>query len=213
MLIKPSDRLAPSRRCTLIQLALGTSAFGLLGCGPRTSGEDAGEADEYGGSGGTPDASPDVAPLVAQHLMEQSAVALYHQLAPYVGADVNEVFAVFRGHHQAHADEVKKAIDAAGGSTEPFTAPPLPPLEGEKGALRHALTIETEAARAYLSALSQFRDPGNVARAGDILGSEVAHVIVLREALADDLGPDFAHARDLDFLHSLKVPPTGGRAP
>lgn len=192
-------RLPLSRRRVLLGLALGTAAFG-AGCGERAQAQTPYEEPP------NDDPTVDVPALVAQAVMERVAVHAYGEGKAGVGADLRPVLEAFGEHHAAHVAAVRAALDPLGVELPPFEAPTYPTLDDELAVLRYALLLESQAAHVYLTAIGQFRRKEHVVRAADILGSEVAHVIVLRQALADELAPGLAQALDVAFLRDLAVP-------
>jgi hypothetical protein len=193
-------RLPLSRRRVLLGLALGTAAFG-AGCGEQARAQAL-------SSDAPPDDDPnvDVPALVAQFVMERVASYAYAQAKDGVGADLRPVFEAFGAHHAAHVAAVQQALEALAVELPPWEAPTFPTLDDELAVLRYALLLESQAAHVYLTAIGQFLRREHVVRAADILGSEVAHVIVLRQGLADELAPGLAQAQDVAFLRDLAVP-------
>jgi len=92
----------------------------------------------------------------------------------------------FKGSHESHREALSAVIKSLGGS-------PVDPkkdydfsafeLRSEADVLRLALFLEMKAARAYQSAVSQFKTKSLLDAAVRIMGDEVSHATVLRSAL------------------------------
>lgn len=170
----------PDRRLFLSALMGGAAVAasgGLLGC--RKPGA---------APGGEPRPTGDLSILNGALVLEHTAIYAY-VLAGGSGLLSKGVLAVggaFKGSHESHREALSAVIRDLGGSpAEPrkeydFSAFEL---KSEADVLRLALFLEMKAARAYQSAVSQFKTKSLLEAAARIMGDEVSHATVLRGAL------------------------------
>lgn len=130
----------------------------------------------------------DVALLNVALELEHTAIYAYGLAAGsgLLSPGVLGVGGLFKGSHEVHRTALTTAIHDLGGF--PITAKPSYDLSAfdlatEADVLRLALFLELKAARAYREALSQFRHRRLQEAAARILGDEVSHATVLRQAL------------------------------
>ena len=92
----------------------------------------------------------------------------------------------FKGSHESHREALSAMIKSLGGSpVDPKKDYDLSAFElkSEGDVLRLALFLEMKAARAYQSAISQFRTQSLLEAAARIMGEEVSHATILRATL------------------------------
>lgn len=121
-------------------------------------------------------------------VLEHTAIYAYG-LAGGSGLLSKGVLAVggtFKSSHESHREALSAVIKSLGGSpADPkkdydFSAFEL---KSEADVLRLALFLEMKAARAYQSAVSQFKTKALLEAAARIMGDEVSHATILRAAL------------------------------
>ncbi len=121
-------------------------------------------------------------------ILEHTAIYAYG-LAGGSGLLSKGVLAVggtFKASHESHREALSAVIRSLGGApADPkkdydFSAFEL---KSEADVLRLALFLEMKAARAYQSAVSQFKTKALLDAAARILGDEVSHAAILRSAL------------------------------
>ncbi len=203
-IIRGRQTLPISRRRLLKELALGTSAFGLAGCGEKAQAQ-------------VPVACEGVAiardePLLETlAVMEDIAARTYQAAEGLLSAELRPAAAAFAEHHVAHRDDALARLVERGSDAPTFveSLTNLPELPDDLSILRYAYGVEKQAVNAYLGLISQFAEPGLRARAADILGCEIAHVIALRTVLPGPEGTDgdVIAAAAFDFVTDLVRPP------
>ena len=121
-------------------------------------------------------------------VLEHTAIYAY-SLAGGSGLLSKGVLAVggtFKGSHESHREALTAVIRSLGGSpADPKSEYDFSAFElkSEADVLRLALFLEMKAARAYQSAIAQFRTRSLLEAAARIMGDEVSHATVLRGAL------------------------------
>ncbi len=136
------------------------------------------------------DARPtgDLSILNGALVLEHTAIYAYG-LAGGSGLLSKGVLAVggtFKGSHESHREALSATIRSLGGSpADPKKDYDLSAFElkTEADVLRLALFLEMRAARAYQSAISQFKTKSLLEAAARIMGDEVSHATILRAAL------------------------------
>jgi rubrerythrin len=128
--------------------------------------------------------------------IELAAVAAYESAAGVLSRPVRRVAALFRSHHQQHADSfgaVAGAKMAAGPNEKLVTAlgPTLTGITDEAGALEFAFVLENQAAYTYAGALTLLQDPQYAAATSTILPIEAQHAVVLGLALGKSVADVF----------------------
>ncbi len=190
--------LDPARRRVLLDLAMGTTAFGagtLAGASPAVA--------QVAGARAQAEAS-DINSLLSEIWMEQVAVGLYGAAGTLLSPELRPVAALFASHHEKHLQQGLEALERLGGQAPAESLSPdgtkLPELNDDLDVLRYALSVETMAVDAYVGLVGQLSQRWLRVHAAQILGGELAHVIALR-AVVWDLGPveasDFAFTTDL----------------
>lgn len=206
-------RLDPSRRRALVQMALGTAAFGgLTGCAPEQAQAQV-----------APDCPDlvlrDVPLLESLAVMEGVAVDTYLGAADLMTPATRPAALAFAEHHAAHRQYAVDALAAREiGEPErlPLTNLPALPAEpsddGDAAILAYALSVEMQAVRAYMGLIAQLAAPDIRTKAADIMASEVAHVVALRAVLPEPAGTgDVISAAAFDFFTDLtKAPDSEG---
>lgn len=195
--IKKDRALDPARRKTLLDIALGTTAFGagsLVGVHPAV----AQVADARAASD-----DRDFKAVESEIWMEQVALGLYDAAEAMLSAELKPVAALFRSHHEKHLNHAVESIAQMGGVVDYSLAPvaeKIPEFESDDDILRYALKVETMAVDAYVGLVGQLSARWLRVGAAQILGGELAHVIALR-AVVWEIGPveasDFAFTTDL----------------
>jgi len=121
---------------------------------------------------------------------ELEAIAAYQ-----VGAEskllekpVLDLAVTFQGHHKQHADTLAKTVSKLGG--KPVGAKskydfPVDQLKSQADVLKFAAKLEQGAVSAYLGAVPLFGNRDLSKAAASILGDEVMHWAVLRNAIGE----------------------------
>jgi len=118
-----------------------------------------------------------------------------------LGKGALAVGGTFKGSHESHREALSAVIRSLGGSpADPrkeydFSAFEL---KSEADVLRLALFLEMKAARAYQSAISQFRTKALLEAAARIMGDEVSHATILRAALGKAPAGFYSQIDELD---------------
>ena len=136
------------------------------------------------------DARPtgDLSILNGALILEHTAIYAYGLAggSGLLSKGVLSVGGTFKASHETHREALTAVIRSLGG------APADPKkeydfnafeLKTEADVLRLAIFLEMKAARAYQSAINQFRTKALLDAAARIMGDEVSHAVILRAAL------------------------------
>lgn len=183
--ILKSRKLDPARRRLLRDLTLGSTAFALSACAAKAKAQLERPLPTTG------DREIDVNLLVTESTMESVAVAAYNMVIPALSEDVRFVAELFRDHHLLHIESAEGHLTRLGAPLPDHIDPStlnMPEMSGDLEILTTARVLEIQAVNTYLSQIGQYKEDTLRIDAGDILGCEMTHVVVLRAALAG-VGP------------------------
>ncbi len=195
--IKRDRALDPGRRKLLLDLAMGTTAFGagtLIGAHPAVA-QVAASQESFDPN--------DFKAVESEIWIEQVALGLYEHAEGELTDPLKPLARLFRHHHELHLEQAVEALKALGGTVDYTIAPvfeKIPEFHDDEDVLRYALTVETMAVDAYVGLVGQLSVRWLRVHAAQILGGELAHVIALRAVLGN-LNP--AQASDIAFTTDL----------
>lgn len=193
--IKRDRSLDRGRRRALLDLAMGTTAFGVgavAGMHPAIA--------QVAAAQDAAAAKNDLNAVQSEIWMEQVAIALYALAEGLLSPELKPVAALFGGHHAVHLEHASAAFEQLGGDPDDAALTPdlskLPEFPDDASFLRYALRVETMAVDAYVGLVGQLSSRTLRVQAAQILGGELAHVIALRVASE---GMSFGEATDIVF--------------